>query len=202
MLRWMETRRMLGSVRDEVKRLENLHHTMLSINEQLLRFLDAVAISAAPKCHGAEFSTPLNVALRRSEFSRNDTIRDTIRNSWISVSTSTLRPHPPKVPDSNAADSPVLSSSQNMRKTVEVESDEYKRKLESQRHMLREIEVHLAMRQTGSCFRARVRGQQVFRERIGNAKLCSGVLGGSVRIVVKEADVVYATVRLRHLWDA
>ena len=191
---------MLGSVRDEVKRLENLHHTMLSINEQLLRFLDAVAISAAPKCHGAEFCTPLNIALRRSEFIRSDTIRDTIRNPEIRDITATLRPHPPKVPDSNAADSPVLSGSQNMRKTVEVESDEYKRKLESQRHMLREIEVHLAMQQTGSCFRA-MEGEQVLRERVENAKH-AGVLGGSVRIVVKEADVVFATVHLRYLWDA
>ena len=150
---------MLGSVRDEVKRLENLHHTMLSINEQLLHFLDAVAISAAPKGHGAEFCTPLNVALRRSEFTRNDPIRNAIRNTEIKDTTATLRPHPPKVPDYNAADSPVLSGSQNMRKTVEVESDEYKRKLESQRHMLREIEVQ-------------------------------------IRIVVKEADVVYASCNL------
>ena len=150
---------MLGSVRDEYKRLEDLHHTMLSINEQLLRVLDAVAISAAPKCHDAEFSTPLNVSLRRSEFIRNDTMRDTIWNPEIRDTPATLRPHPPKVPDSNAADSPGLTSSQNMRKTVEVESDEYKRKLESHRHMLREIEVHLATRETGSCFRGRERGQ-------------------------------------------
>ena len=128
----METRKIMGSVRDEIKRLENLHHTMLSVNEHLLRFLDAVAISTAPKCSDAQ-----------SNYLPGEGGSD----AKLTVAAAQILAHPPKLMDADAADCPALSASQQMRKTVEIESSEYKNKLESQRSMLREIEVCLALRQ-------------------------------------------------------
>jgi hypothetical protein len=120
----METRKIMGSVRDEVKRLEKLHHTMLSVNEHLMRFLDSVAITATSKCSDTQSSNYLP-----GERSRDPELTGAAAPLYAA----------------NAANGPALSASQHMRKTVEIESDEYKRKLVSQRQMLRDIEVCLAL---------------------------------------------------------
>jgi hypothetical protein len=202
MLAWMATRKMLGPVYDEVKRLETLYDSMLSVNQQLFNLvesvpttLDALGASEGDKSvdqrktgpggstrllarpctasnalrQGDSSTTSANLAdtpLRQggSSFFQGhsfgdlsprllrvpDHPRDRVRRSEGKGVLGGLgvvgMPRPP--PDSLGASLPHISDSeashsqvQEMRKTVEVNAEDYKRKLIIHRDLLHSIEV-------------------------------------------------------------
>ena len=158
----METHKILGSVRDEVARLDRLHHSMLAVNQQMLRILDAVPTSRTSIASLSEPAPPTTLVTAE-------------RKGRISMlpEYQPLRKQLPRPRTSDAHSSGYVGSSVpahgdisggvdlrgyadmegggversvlRMRRAVEVESNEYKRKLKIQLVMLDEIEVCLCL---------------------------------------------------------
>lgn len=186
MLAWMATRKMLGPVYDEVKRLETLYDSMLSVNQQLFNLVESVptTLDALGPRGGEKSVDPRKTSPGGSTrlVARPSTASDAPRqghssffqgNSFGDLSPRLLRvpdhprdgvrrseekgvlggllgvvgmPRPP--PDSLGASLPHTSDSepshsqvQEMRKTVEVNAEDYKRKLIIHRDLLHSIEV-------------------------------------------------------------
>ena len=183
----MATRKMLGPVYDEVKRLETLYDSMLSVNQQLFNLVESVpttldALGAREGDKDPRKTSPGgSTRLGQARVARQSTASNALRqghssffqgNSFGDLSPRLLRvpehprdgvrrseekgvlggvgvvgmPRPP--PDSLGASLPHASDSeashlqvQEMRKTVEVNAEDYKRKLIIHRDLLHSIEV-------------------------------------------------------------